>query len=245
VSRNLLLTGGPTHDFAASAERLGPLLAEQGLDTTTVDEPAAAVELLRSAATGATEPFATLTVHALRWSMAAPEHAHLRERYGTVLDPDDLAVIDAFVRGGGGMLALHSAVICFDGSPAWRELCGAAWDWGRSSHPPLGATAIAVTPAGREHVITAGVEDFVIEDEVYGFLDEVDDLVPLLTGRHGGRTHPMLWAREVGRGRVVTDLLGHGPASFEHPAHREVLGRAASWVAGSEWQSCAHRGGRS
>ena len=89
-----------------------------------------------------------------------------------------------------------------------------------------------MTEAGRSHPITAGEERFVVEDEAYGFLDLVDDLDPLLVTSHGGRSHPLLWARPVGRGRVVTDLLGHGPSSLGHPTHRAVLSRAAAWATG-------------
>ena len=41
-----------------------------------------------------------------------------------------------------------------------------------------------------------------------------------------GIAHPLLWARAVGAGRVVTDLLGHGVESVTHPAHRTILQRA-------------------
>ncbi len=63
--------------------------------------------------------------------------------------------------------------------------------------------------------------------------DEEPGIVPLLTSEHGGRDHPVLWARPVGAGRVVTDLLGHDASSFAHPTHAEILRRAARWVAGS------------
>jgi type 1 glutamine amidotransferase len=149
------------------------------------------------------------------------------------LPAEDLAAVDAFVRSGGGMLALHTAVICFDGAPVWTELCGAAWNWQASSHPPVGPVEVRVTHAGRTHPVTAGDSDFVVDDELYRDLDLVDGLVPLLEGTRAGATHPVLWAREVGAGRVVTDLLGHGPGSIAHPVHRAVLGRAAAWIAGA------------
>ena len=31
----------------------------------------------------------------------------------------------------------------------------------------------------------------------------------------------------------LTDLLGHGPPAFDHPTHRTVLIRAATWAAGA------------
>lgn len=232
--RHLLLTGGPTHPFADTAPLLVDLLAEVGAHTTVLTEPADALARLRSAEEGAGEPVDLLTVHALRWRMAQDRYADQRSAFAVDLPPDDLAVLDRFVRGGGGLLALHTAVICFDGAPAWHDLCGASWAWERSTHPPLGPVEVAVTAAGHHHELTAGLGPFTIEDEAYGFLDEDPDLEPLLTAAHHGRDHPLLWARPVGAGRVVTDLLGHGPASLAHPAHRTILTRSATWAARRE-----------
>lgn len=230
MTRNLLLSGGPGHPFATTSSMLADLLADEGIETTVMTEPADAMDALRAAEEGIGDPIDLLTVNALRWRMAQDRYAAQRDQYAVALDRTDLAVVDRFVRGGGGLLALHTAVICFDADPSWHALCGASWHWDRSSHPALGPVEVEVTEAGRAHQLTRGIERFVIEDEAYGFLDEDRDLVPLLTAGHGGRTHPLLWARPVGSGRVVTDLLGHGPDSFEHPTHRTILVRAASWA---------------
>jgi hypothetical protein len=231
MTRNLLLSGGPVHDFDATSEALAGLLEDHDVHTTVVHDPGAAAALLRGMVHGGEEPYDLLTVNALRWRMEAPRHADLRAEHAYRLTDADAAAFEEFVRGGGGLLALHAAVICFDAHPAWRELCGASWDWAASSHPACGPTLVTLTAAGRDHPLTAGLDDFVIDDEVYGFLDEAEGLVPLLTGEHGGRHHPLLWARATGAGRVVTDLLGHGVASIEHPDHRTILVRAAAWAA--------------
>jgi type 1 glutamine amidotransferase len=231
MTRHLVLSGGPNHEFAAVAAELTALLAERGFESVVVDEPSDAVARLRSARAGREPSISLLTVHALHWRMDVPRYAHLRGRMARSLTADDAAELDAFVRRGGGLLALHTAVICFDADPAWRELCGAAWDWSTSSHPPLGPVAVALTAAGREHPVTAGHGDFVVTDECYEALDTVQGLEPLLVGRTAASSWPLLWAREVGAGRVVTDLLGHGPESLRHPIHRSILSRAAAWAA--------------
>lgn len=231
MTAGLLLTGGPTHPFAETAPLLVELLAAEGVTTTVVTEPFEALDLLRAAETDPERRFDLVTVHALRWTMGQERYAAQRAEHAVTVTDGDLAVLDRFVRGGGGLLALHTAVICFDGVDTWRSLCGASWDWDRSSHPPLGPVAVSSTAAGRAHEVTRGVEAFTLVDEAYGFLDEVEGLEPLLVADHGGRTHPLVWARAVGDGRVVTDLLGHGAPAFEHPAHRQVLGRAAAWAA--------------
>jgi uncharacterized protein len=232
MSRNLLLSGGPLHDFDSAGDRLGEMFASESIDTVRVDHPDAAFQHLRAARAGEVDPFDMVTVAALYWRMELARHADLRDRWGYAVRGEDLALLDDFVRGGGGLLALHTAVICFDGDPTWRRLCGAAWDWSRSLHPPLGPAEIRVTPAGRTGEIVGDIDDFVIDDEVYGFLadDGIDSA--LLTSRHSDCDHPVLWARRVGSGRVVTDLLGHGAASLEHRAHQRILRRAAAWVLG-------------
>jgi len=241
MTRNLVLRGGPGHHFGATTAALVELGRELGVESTVVDDPTLAVRSLRASLDGEGERVDVLTVNALRWRMDQPRYASEREAFAHRLGPDEAATLAEHVRRGGALLALHTAVICFDAHPTWRELCGAAWDWQRSSHPPEGPCAIRVTDAGRRHPVTAGLEDFVIEDEVYGDLDEVDGLVPLLTGAHGGRAHPVVWARDVGAGRVVTDLLGHGPASFAHPEHRRVLMGALTWATAGD-RGAAARG---
>jgi len=231
VTANLLLTGGPTHPFGATTPLLVDLLAERGITSEVTTDPHEALSLLTAAEAGHGPGFDLVTVHALQWRMEQARYADRRAEHALSVSDDDLAVLDRFVRAGGGLLALHTAVICFDGAPTWRTLCGAVWDWDRSSHPPLGPVTVTPTEAGRAHDVTRGVETFTVEDEAYGDLDAVDGLEPLLVAEHGGRTHPLAWARRVGAGRVATDLLGHGPPSFTHPVHREVLARAVTWAA--------------
>ena len=230
--RQLVLSGGVGHDvdgIAAELVEVAVEVAGDGAETIVAPDPPTALARLRAVEAGDEEPVDVLTVAALWWRMEAERFAGQRDAAFDLRD-DDAAVIERHVIGGGGLLALHTAVICFDAQPRWRRLCGAAWDWERSAHPPAGPVAVRVTAAGQDHDLTAGLDDFELDDEVYGFLDEDPDLVPLLASGHGGRDHPVLWARELGGGRVVTDLLGHAPSSLTHPTHRTILGRALRWA---------------
>ena len=234
---NLLLTGGPTHDFARTALEIASLLHEpapgaQSISTTIVHEPIEFFDHLRRAAIGECEPWDLVTVYALRWRMGADRYESQRTEWAYDIDAVDVALIAAHVARGGGLLALHTAVICFDADPTWRALLGAAWNWERSSHLDLANVRVENTLVGAAHPLTARVESFEVIDEIYGFLDELDDIEPLLTSTQGGRAQPVLWARSVGAGRVVTDLLGHGLESLTQPTHRAILRRAAAWAIG-------------
>lgn len=227
MAANLLISGGPLHDFAASTGALVDVLAGVGVHSTVFDDPRAALRALSDRP----EAWDMVTVNGLHWGAASRRHAHLRDQWSFTLSDAEADAVDRYVRGGGSLLACHTAVICFDGDPRWAGCIGATWNWDRSSHPPLGPARIVATAAATAHPLTRGITEFTTIDEVYGFLDEAPDLVPLLTSSHGGRGHPVLWARSVGEGRVVTDLLGHDAAAMAQPVHLEILRRAARWLA--------------
>ncbi len=225
----VLVTGGAgRHDAASIGDGLCRVATGAGLTTTVLTGP----DAVRRAAEEA-GPGDVVTVHALYLQATAPAAAHLADP-ATRPDPDDLDVVEGWVRGGGGLVALHTAVICFDADPRWRGLCGAAWSWGTSSHPPPGP--VRVDRTGPEHPVTVEVGAFEVVDEVYLDLDLCDDVTPLLTTELDGSVVPLVWARGVGEGRVVTDLLGHDLASITDPSHGRLLGQALRWAAGGAEQ---------
>lgn len=228
MRRHLLLSGGPGHDFDATSAAVASVVDGLGATTTVVHEPVDAVAALEGSG-----DWDLLTVNALRWRMDEPRYAAQRARWAVSLDGDELAAIERHVTGGGGLLALHTAVICFDGDPMWSHLLGGVWHWGRSDHPDLGPLDVFPTSDGLTHPVTAGVGPFTVHDELYRSLDLDDDVVPLLSASADGDVHPVLWARRLGGGRVVTSLLGHGPESLAVPAHAALLAGAAGWAARS------------
>ena len=218
-----MLSGGVTHDFPALSARLIAVLGEVGFDATMRED---AVNVLSDPGDAD-----LLVLNMLRWRMTDGPYADRAAEFGISIDPAVQARVERWVHGGGAVLALHAASICFDDWPGWRDLVGARWDWSRSQHPPLGPVEVTVHPD--RHPIVAGLPTrFVIEDEVYGFLDYADDIVPLATAAHTAADHPLLWARAVGAGRVVHDTLGHHVASYDVAVHRRIVQRSALWAVG-------------
>ena len=113
------------------------------------------------------------------------------------------------------MLAVHVGACTLLRLPLWESVTGAAWVGGQSTHPKAG-------PVPDQHLSRAAshhepVADFDIVDERYAFLRTAPDIVPLAAHEYEGRVHPLLWARERGPSRVVTDLLGHDARSLRLP----------------------------
>jgi type 1 glutamine amidotransferase len=223
MRRNLLLSGGVAHDFPATSAALATLLAEVGIASDVCEDP---IEGL-----GHVGDYDLVTVNMLRWRMEVERYLHLKDTWALSLPPESRAALEDHVLGGGGLLGMHGASICFDDWAEWRSLLGGAWDWECSGHPPLGSVAIHVAGG---HPIVAGIADFEIEDEVYGDLSREPDVTGLLTSPRDGVDHPLLWARAVGAGRVVYDALGHHVASYDVPEHRAVVQRSALWALGDD-----------
>jgi type 1 glutamine amidotransferase len=138
---------------------------------------------------------------------------------------------ETHLAGGGGVLGMHTAALCFDDWPGWGGTLGAAWVWGDSFHPPLGPEVTA-SPMG-PHPLVAGLDTFSLVDEVYSGLDRQPDVEGLLHATPPGvdsPPQPLLWARDSLGGRVVYDALGHHPPSYEVPEHREIVRRAIAWT---------------
>jgi len=174
VTRNLLLSGGTGHPFEQTSVLLAGVIGAAGIESDVEDDLVTGIGRLERPSA-----YVMVTVNALRWRMLAERYAPLRPGNALSLPEASRAVLQAFVGGGGSLLAVHTACICFDDWPGWGDIVGAAWDWDRSCHPPLGP--VHVTIRGGAHPLVDGVTDFDTVDEAYGFLDERDDIETLAT----------------------------------------------------------------
>jgi type 1 glutamine amidotransferase len=215
VARNLVLSGGPFHDFDATSAALTEVLAEVGVESETTEDIVGALS----------EPSEVqlITVNALRWQMNADRFADLRDRWSFRLPAQARTTLLDHLDRGGGLLCMHTASICFDDWQGWSRVLGGCWDWSKSFHPPLGWTGVRVHGG---HPVVEGLRDFDLVDEVYSDLDVLPDVRPLASS--GGR--PLMWARPVRRGRVFYDALGHDTRSYGNEIHRTLLQRAALWL---------------
>jgi type 1 glutamine amidotransferase len=221
MTRNLLLTGGPYHEFARNARVLAGVLEVDGIESEITDDLEAGLARVSD--------FDLLTAYFLRWRMQGEFFDDVRDAWAGSLSAAGRDAIVGHLARGRGILALHTATICFDDWPEWADLVGGRWNWARSSHPPPRPVPVRVR-TGR-HTIVDDVGDFEVVDELYSFLDcgEID---PLMTADRRAEAQPLLWVREVGGGRVVYDALGHDAPSITEPTHATIIRRAAAWAAG-------------
>lgn len=214
MPRSLVLSGGgrsadPWHRFARTSARLADVLWSQGHQVEVSDFVADRVADLSG--------FDLIVVNAAAGPALSPaEQDAARDGFRAALDR------------GVAVLAMHTGVYTLLRLRQWEVVTGAVWIEGQSGHPPLGPARVQVHQD--RHPIVASVPDFEVIDERYTGLRLAPGIVPLATHRHQGRTYPLVWAREVGRSRVVADALGHDPQSYDSAGHRRLLTRAIGWL---------------
>ncbi len=221
----VIYSDGYRHPFAESSAALASIAQGIGLRTTITANLSEALML----ACG--HRSSILAINALRWSMTQAErHAADRAEWSALLDDAEMAQIAGHVAGGGGLLALHTAVICWDNQPGWIDLLGGGWHWDHAFHPPLGAITAELTRAGA--AISTGQPRFTLTDEVYHNLDLANDCEILASADAGHGAVPVIWRRMRGTGKVAVDTLGHDGASLHHPAHAAILTGLLEWLRG-------------
>lgn len=224
MTRALILSGAgryadPWHPFDATSGRLADILRGEGIDVEVSGEVDARLASL--SAPGDRDP------DLLVLNIGDPALAGREDPEAEALGREGLL---AYLGRGRPLLVSHVSATSLRGLPEWEAILGALWVRGVSFHPEYGRARIHVPVSS--HPIVAGLADFEVDDERYTDLRVAPDVVALASHEHGGREHPLLWARTYGTARVVYDALGHDAASYDSPVHREIVARAARWLLG-------------
>lgn len=224
--RQLVITGGWAHEFGRTAPHLVECAAKAGIRTDTIDD------LDEAAMALASRDYDLLTVYACWFTMGHERYDQVRGEWSRQTPIALRDQIVAHVEDGGGLMAVHTAPICFDDWPLWGEILGGRWNWDRSWHPAPSVVEVDPigTGAGERHPIVDGLVAFQIVDERYSDLD-VSPRSEVLAWSDADR-QPALWTHRFGSARVVVDTLGHDERSLDQPDHATILRRSALWAAG-------------
>jgi type 1 glutamine amidotransferase len=164
------------------------------------------------------------------------------------IEPDELAGLRSAVAAGTGFTGWHGGIAdSFRASSDYLQLVGGQF----ATHPGKDPASrhgdetdnflvhtVDITPLGRAHPITAGLDDFELTTEQYWVLH--DDLIDVLaTTTHPVRpwhpwrrpiTSPAVWTRQWGEGRIVVSTPGHSLDILGNPNVRTVIERGMLWA---------------
>ena len=141
--------------------------------------------------------------------------------------------LQAWVEGGGKYLALHgtNSILAFredglvdapDDTTGFMALLGTQF----KAHPPIGPFEVEVVDG--DHELTSGISNFEVVDELYITKITNDINVLMQTTFEGEATGfvdsdwpetkvPILYTRDVGKGEIVYNILGHCRGHYDLP----------------------------
>ena len=175
------------------------------------------------------------------------------------------ASMEAYVRGGGGLVVYHAANNAFSPWQAYNEMIGLGWrpvsfgpgiviadddsviiipqgSGNPPNHPKMFDFQIHVR--NTHHPITAGMPPVWMhpfEQLTHGQHGPAEGLT-ILTYAHSPVTNqnePMDWVRDYGRGRVYTTMLGHTWAGDPCP-NLDCVGFQTLLARGVQWAATGH-----
>jgi type 1 glutamine amidotransferase len=211
----LISGGGPYadawHSFPVTSARIAHIIGALGLS----------IEITEDVESALAQPGASRLLVVNIGNPSVPRPPDLIEAARTGIE-DHLA-------SGGSLLGIHSSAILTT-MPQWPTILGGTWVRGRSMHPPQSEATILLS--SHPHPVTNGLTDFVIFDERYSYLQTQPDITVLYEHSYDDLRHPLVWARQTDRFRVVYDGLGHDTASYDADGHVELLRRSVLWLLG-------------
>ena len=155
---------------------------------------------------------------------------------GDILDVDQQAAFERFVRRGGGFVGIHSATDTEYDWPWYGNLVGTYF----SSHPSIQTATIKVVDSS--HPSTQSLpQDWQRTDEWYNFRDDPSARVKVLltidentySGGTMGDRHPLAWYHEYDGGRAWYTAMGHTIESYGEPLFMAHVLGGIMWAANS------------
>ncbi|GAA4981745.1 ThuA domain-containing protein [Kineococcus glutinatus] len=223
----LVVRGGwDGHQPVEATEEFIPFLHEQGFEVRVEDSP---------------KPYAD---HAY---MAGVDLVVQCVTMSTI-EKDELAGLMAAVEAGTGLAGWHGGIAdSYRNSSDYLHLIGGQFACHPGKHPDerTGEQAdnyvpyrVTITDAGREHPITAGLDDFDLVTEQYWVLsDDYCDVLATTTQAvrawdpwHRPVTSPAVWTRSWGKGKVFVATPGHRVEVLRETAVRTLVERGLLWA---------------
>ena len=179
------------------------------------------------------------------------KHPEARVQLGTV----DLASFDAVVfydmpktiadeekksysrllNSGKGLLFLHHSICAYQDWPEFESIVGGKY-YEKKKDDNFGASSyqhdvdFKVHMVQLSHPVTKGMKDFVLHDEVYGNLEVLPEIFPLLSTDHPKSNILIGWTLKNKNSKIVFIQPGHDKNSYNDLNYRQLIKQAISYI---------------
>jgi type 1 glutamine amidotransferase len=154
------------------------------------------------------------------------------------ITPEQQKAYSSLLKKGASMIFLHHSLVSYQKWPEFIKIVGGQYhtspvvvngDTLKASYDH--DVSIPVKVEAKNHPVTKGISDFEIEDEVYGGVEILPEVTPLLSTTHPKSMRYLAWINHYGNSDVIYIQLGHGPSAFSNPNFRKLIRQAIEWSA--------------
>ncbi len=143
---------------------------------------------------------------------------------GEDLTPEQAGGLLGGICGGKGFIGVHSAADSFKQTPGYIPMVGGKFLTHPSYWPKL-----TFNVKNRHHPVTAGVEDFQMEEELY-LMETYGHFDVLMSTWFEGFERPITWVKAYGHGRVLYTALGHADVQTKNENFQKLIVNGVKWA---------------
>ena len=136
---------------------------------------------------------------------------------------------------GKGLLFLHHSICAYQDWPEFESIVGGKY-FEKKKDEKFGASSYLhdidfnVQIDHRTHPVTKGMKNFVLHDEVYGNLEVLPQVYPLLSTDHPKSNRLIGWTLKKENSKIVFIQPGHDKNSFTSPNYRQLIIQAINYL---------------
>ncbi len=150
--------------------------------------------------------------------------------------PLDLDLLHTYIENGGTLLGIHCATDTLMSDERFFKLIGGSFD----GHPWNAGTDVVLKAAEPSHPVVAPIgQERALKEEIYLHKNFDPAAVRVLmyldmhkTQLKQPRAVPVVWVRQVGKGRVLYTSLGHNAHVWESDWFQAHLANGFKWLTG-------------
>ena len=211
--------GPGDHDHPAFARDWQPLLTAAGMKASVGDADAKGVQTFPSDE-----------------ELARTDVLVIHRQGGGDFKPDERERVEKFAARGGSFVVIHAGAVAGNDASAdfYKDLVGGSW---RQKVTKWREGPMELKFVDKEHVITKGIADFGMKDEIYYDMDLRADIHALATAPtpkkkgDGFEAQTQLWTYEKpGAQRAFVFIPGHTYVNFSRPDVKLLLLRGIAWA---------------
>ena len=140
------------------------------------------------------------------------------------------------LKAGKGLLFLHHSICAYQDWSEYESIVGGKY-FEKKKNDKFGASSYQhdvdfyVQIVHATHPVVKGIDEFVLTDEVYGNLEVLPEIYPLLSTDHPKSNILIGWTLTKDKSKIVYIQPGHDKKSWENEDYRRLIKQAIQFVA--------------